>query len=159
MGEFFKGWRRKTGLALLAMACVLMVGWMRSRLFQDTFTVSLRSSSQIRLVSASQHLVIAKINISMAEGEASNRERFWMSRRIDFTGWLFTSADTTPIYFGFHGHSFWIDEHLIVVFGTSVSVTKLHFPYWSLVLPLTLLSAWMILIKPRKVKLATGSTP
>ena len=32
-------------------------------------------------------------------------------------------------------------------------------PYWSLVLPLTLLSAWLILVKPRKAKAATGSTP
>ena len=32
-------------------------------------------------------------------------------------------------------------------------------PYWSLVLPLTLLSAWLILAKPRKAKAATGSTP
>ena len=32
-------------------------------------------------------------------------------------------------------------------------------PYWSLILPLTLLSAWLILAKPRKVKPATGTTP
>ena len=32
-------------------------------------------------------------------------------------------------------------------------------PYWLLVLPLTLLSAWLILAKPRKAKAATGSTP
>ena len=31
-------------------------------------------------------------------------------------------------------------------------------PYWSVVLPLTLLSAWLILVKPRKAKTATGST-
>ena len=30
--------------------------------------------------------------------------------------------------------------------------TILYIPYWSLVLPLTLLSAWLILIKPRKAK-------
>ncbi len=30
-------------------------------------------------------------------------------------------------------------------------------PYWSLVLPLTLLSAWLILAKPRKAKAATVS--
>ena len=35
MREFFRGWRRKTGLATLAMACVLTVLWMRSHLVQD----------------------------------------------------------------------------------------------------------------------------
>ncbi len=151
MGEFFKGWRRKAGLVTLAMACVFMVGWMRSHLFQDTITIPLSFGSQIRLVSASQQLVLATINIRTGKGEASNRERFWISRRIgDTGGWVYTSADTTPIYFGFHGHSFWRDKHFFANGGTSVSVTKLHFPYWSLVLPLTLLSTWLILIKPRK---------
>jgi hypothetical protein len=30
VGDFFKGWRRKTGLVTLAMACVLTVAWMRN---------------------------------------------------------------------------------------------------------------------------------
>ena len=30
MMEFFRGWRRKVGVVTLAMACVFMVGWVRS---------------------------------------------------------------------------------------------------------------------------------
>lgn len=30
MGEFFKGWRRKTGLATLLIACVLLAPWVRT---------------------------------------------------------------------------------------------------------------------------------
>ena len=30
MGEFFKGWRRKAGLVMLAMACLLSLAWLRS---------------------------------------------------------------------------------------------------------------------------------
>jgi len=30
MREFFHGWRRKIGVVTLVMACVLMVGWVRS---------------------------------------------------------------------------------------------------------------------------------
>ena len=43
--------------------------------------------------------------------------------------------------------------------GTSWPFAMCVIPYWSLVLPLTLLSAWLILAKPRKAKAATGSTP
>lgn len=159
MYEFFKGWRRKAGLVALAMACVLTVAWMRSHILQDTFTVSGRFGSQIQFVSVSQRLVIAKIKIRMGKGEASNRERFWKSRRIDYYGWQFTSADTLPIYVAFHRHGFRIDGQVYDYGSTSVSITKLHFPYMSLILPLTLLSAWLILVKPRKAKAATGSTP
>jgi len=31
MGEFFKGWRRKTGVVTLVMACVFMSAWVRSQ--------------------------------------------------------------------------------------------------------------------------------
>jgi hypothetical protein len=41
-------------------------------------------------------------------------------------------------------------------YGSLKAVTV---PYWSLVLPLTLLSAWLILVKPRKAKPAIGSAP
>ena len=40
MGEFSKGWRRKAGLATLAMALVLMMGWMRSYITRDSFAGS-----------------------------------------------------------------------------------------------------------------------
>ena len=42
MGDFFQGWRRKTGLALLAMALLLMMAWMRTAVVMDqiNFTVN-----------------------------------------------------------------------------------------------------------------------
>lgn len=39
MREFFRGWRRKTGCVTLVVACLLMVGWMRSRANLDTVSV------------------------------------------------------------------------------------------------------------------------
>jgi len=29
MGDFFRGWRRKSGIVTLVLACVFFVGWMR----------------------------------------------------------------------------------------------------------------------------------
>lgn len=36
MFAYFRGWKRKTGLALLIVACVLMAGWIRSLWSFDT---------------------------------------------------------------------------------------------------------------------------
>src|SRR5882757_1087048 len=35
MREFFHGWRRKAGCVTLVMACMLMIGWMRSRVVHE----------------------------------------------------------------------------------------------------------------------------
>ncbi len=52
----------------------------------------------------------------------------------------------------------WTDTSTAAQHRTSRQ-TLYFIPYWSLVLPLTLLSAWLLLVKPRKAKAATGSTP
>ena len=39
MREFFRGWRRKIGLATLGLACALMLAWIRSPFFADYVAV------------------------------------------------------------------------------------------------------------------------
>jgi len=39
MGNFFHGWRRKTGVVTLIMACMFMGGWIRSLSETDVFTL------------------------------------------------------------------------------------------------------------------------
>jgi len=156
MGEVLKGWRRKFGSVTLVMACVLMGGWMRSCLFQDTFTFTPQSGSQIQLVSASQHLLIAKIDVDPQSNYLSRQMRFWTSRRIDdLGGWLFTSVGNKPIpkpmiYLGFRGHGFWINRDVYDWGGKPFSFATLHVPYWSIVVPLTFISLWLLLSKSRK---------
>ena len=56
MGDFFKGWRRKTGIVALVMACVFMTGWVRTYSVTDDIhvplgkTTSFCASSYRRLV-------------------------------------------------------------------------------------------------------------
>ncbi len=127
VGEFFKGWRRKAGLVTLAMACVLMVGWMRSYLIIDA--VSLGAVKQ------GQSLMSKGGRLGLTDQWFYDKDQlYWKS---------FTIAQAR-IMFPIHGGPdirFWV------------------VPYWSLVLPLTLLSAWLILAKPRKAKAATGNPP
>ena len=102
MGEFFRGWRRKAGLATLAMALLLMAGWMRSYMNQEYVYVH-RTPSHYKIISYDGRLR-------------------WVRDEMSYRQYELWSV-----------------------------------PYWSLVLPLTLLSAWLILIKPRPAKSAKES--
>jgi hypothetical protein len=44
MREFFRGWRRKFGIGILAIACVFVVGWTRSLSVADEVNIPYRSA-------------------------------------------------------------------------------------------------------------------
>ena len=126
MREFFKGWRRKAGLVTLAMACVLMLGWMRSRMVYD----------QCIWADSNHKNVVYSLN-----GEF---------------GWLRWSTNRSQqmsfgsVPMGSEDEAKWRMLHdMIRVMHEAREWTC---PYWCLAIPLTLLSAWLILGKPRKVK-------
>lgn len=39
MREFFRSWRRKTGVLALVIACFLMAGWIRSLVWKDSLVI------------------------------------------------------------------------------------------------------------------------
>src|SRR5690242_1489835 len=51
MREFFKGWRRKVGCALLLMACVFMVAWVQNRFYADHAQIVITGASNISALS------------------------------------------------------------------------------------------------------------
>jgi len=103
MGEFFKGWRRKTGVVTLVMACVFTGGWVRSyrgdyfQLFSRTFF--------------SNDGAIAEI------------------------GWGRPPSD---------------DRHPFA--SSSMHFEKWRCPYYLTTVPLTLLSVYLLLARPRVAK-------
>ena len=136
MREFFNERRRKIGVVTLVLACVVMAGWMRSSFVQDQFTFQLFWwLPHVELVSAFNHVILATLDIE------TNGVPTWMSEKATVKKWRLnycgTSA-TTPISdqaFSVGGEVFGIGV------GTStVSAIWCEFPYWSIVLPLTLLS-------------------
>lgn len=47
VSEYFKGWRRKLGCITLGMACVLMIGWLRSLVVWDSIQFSIGGALQL----------------------------------------------------------------------------------------------------------------
>ena len=140
MGDFFKGRRRKAGVVTLMMALWFMGGWLRSEGGYSTTTIF---DSSYQWVSFDGNLYLGRL----------------------------TPNSGHPIFVGIGGHaeppfivdpwsqvdSIWRREFagFQIGEGTSIHVPSIKIqigivPYWSIVLPLTLISAFLLLTKPRK---------
>ena len=149
MGDFFQGWRRKAGLVTLAIALLLTVVWMRSYLVEDYLHIRHKPSLHgVRSFDG----CLAWVRVSPSQF----RQRIqWRSIPISelgpgshWGGWKF---EWRWKWCGF-------DCGAASTATTGVRGQMWAIPYWSLVLPLTLFSAWLLLIKPRPAKSAKESS-
>ena len=148
MHEFFQGWRRKAGLATLVMALVLTVAWMRSFVITDDLYLEFGKATH------RVHSLHGCLCWIMGNGQQSPMSFQWSSgppnphsEPWDDIGYYKGTWRLAGVTIG--------TGQMQLDFGWS-KVNVVVAPYWSLVLPLTLLSAWLILRKTRK---ATGGTP
>ena len=155
MGEFFKGWRRKAGLVTLAMACLLTCAWMRSYMIRECVCIPRRSSDH-NIESHGGGLHWYRDTPSIGNGGIR-----WHSESLS-TPLISGGIGISPISLRrLIGKAEWgwrwagFDFGVVIIEGRISSVRRSDFcivPYWSLVLPLTLLSAWLILVTPRNEK-------
>ena len=141
MGEFFKGRRRKAGCGALVIAAILTVTWMRSYSFEDKLGFA-SGKSVHDILSCSGTIQWHKSTPAwIASGWSTNAlspsdnvispfdtEFFKTNRRWEWHGLIFCEAE------------FLFDD---------LKVTAWIFPYWMVVLPITLYSAYMIHWNPR----------
>ncbi len=158
MGEFFKGWRRKTGLVTLAMACVLMVAWMRSLLVEDL--VLQVGQSQTYFTSGNGSIQWDQITHTsgqpISDGDAPLR---WEIRRLPDHDGVTLPIKEDRVQWRREGLGFRIVVAEYPLYPKHSEWTEFQMrrgrwavSYSSVTIPLTLLSAWLILIKPRKAK-------
>ena len=167
MGEFFKPWWRKIGVVTLLMACTFMGLWIRSRHITDTLTFRIEESSTRQCLTTSQqglkwtrrsgsgqYVVNPEfMNISWSSDDSQYAEDY---RPLN-DGW---DIDWNWQYCGFQFGEYYLGsssklEHaaddmtpqLTLVFARLV---LWNVPYWSIVIPLTPLSAFLLLSKPKK---------
>lgn len=152
MGDVFKGWRRKIGVVTLVMACVLMAGWARSQRIGECFNVShagtrrydlgsdqnrvflsllsAQSGDSIRLRNSNGTEVFVPFYMKMSRGlerRLTECKTEWRCQLWGFEIWKVQTPDIPQFR----------------------NLTVMFIPYWSIVLPMTLLSAYLILWKPR----------
>ena len=149
MRDFFKPWRRRIGLLTLVMACVFMAGWVRSSLSRDWIRFH-SGKHWVEFGSDSQRLycmvdyskdyvnkdgatwkfpsfgtaVISQLD-PLAPATLDDSHRSWSRHWLGFYVWQKT-------YWDFY------QSTLTVI------------PYWSVVIPLTLASAFLLLSTQRR---------
>lgn len=138
MNGYFRHLRRKVGAVTLALACFLAIAWVRSKLAGD-FLILPRKE----VISINGALITRFAGLGAPE-------------IVTYQAMTFSNADDRTsyddewdwLYYGFGYRSFavtWITKGL----RTTSTTFDYRFPYWAIAIPVTLLSAWLLLSKPR----------
>lgn len=158
MGEFFKPLRRKAGCVALVLACVLVAGWLRGTTVHEKGFCPLWSGSiaWIETGDGLLELGITRTTHDLSDAHPLSKIPLWESYapeehspriQIELADRLFAVGD-----FGIFTRAG--NYHLSIA-----GVEFVAFPYWSLAAPLTLLSACLLLSKPRSHTSTTTEPP
>jgi hypothetical protein len=135
MYTYFHGWRRKAGLVTPVMACATMGAWFRSFVLCDAIVVRSGTRWVDAIVADAGHLMWADI-CDVAPDPLIQWKQFPMA--------MF--RDQESIEWHKLGFSFAIGEFR----SPKTAAGRIwSAPYYALVSPLTLLSAYLLLRKPR----------
>ncbi len=134
MREFFHGWRRKFGVVTLVIACALAGIWIRSRAVEDVaaFTIS----DRLHMITSS----CGRLTWWACNGTGGPRH------------WLEWTADAIeqPVP---RDREHWVVATYFVPGSDDPERNRVSYwtlRYYSIAIPITLLSAYLILWKPRK---------
>ena len=153
MGEFFHGWKRKFGVATLVLACVFAAGWMRSLTVQDQFFGQHHQSVHILI---SMDGAVSWMRCSPVFLKVPIRWQ-WISqdstdRRAVQDTWTNQLVENVDWKWGLCGFVFGCASmgRSDLQFGTWTQRDEVwQAPYWSIVIPLIIISAYLLLSKPR----------
>ena len=146
MREFFRGWRRKCAVVTLLMACVFAAAWVRSLSTSDAILIPRTKSEFIRLDSRSGRFSWNNVH----NDQVTIPTMIWRSDVI-------VGTDEDSVF----DHSHYIYEWRWL-WGT-IDVGRVHspgdgrvrakyviLPYWFITIPLALISAFLLLSRPRQ---------
>ncbi len=121
MREFFRGWRRQVGVLTLLLELVVITAWCRAQNTSD-WMVMCSNDRMYRLESASSDIALIR----------------------DFDP---PPVDGFPVWFGPSLVTMDVLDGIDEMFPQSTLLVSV--PHWSVVIPLTFISLWLLLKKPR----------
>ena len=152
MGEFFYGWRRKTGVVTLVMASVFMGLWVRGCSVIDRIVFTRKPSPYLTSILLSHQGMLWEKTESLTPTGGAFANNLWSVWTIN-KEWSDPQSLLTTWYpivkwrwriFGFDcGVCFNSDGDFRFAFCL--------IPYWSVTIPLTLISLRLLLSKPRQL--------
>jgi hypothetical protein len=144
LSEFFRGWRRKLGIVTLLMACIVMVEWIRSLTNSTQFSVRAEKDACVGIQSANQvfSLFYWRFNHPSMNWDAQEDIEFVVYPFAEQPGAKNWPQGEFRWRIGDFG---WQDSSI----GPDHRMMQFIAPHWSIAVPLSLLSAFWLLIKPR----------
>ncbi len=149
---FFKPPRRKVGVLTLFMACVFATGWVRSNVHEDNLGIG--------FVTAHDHFFSRRQYLGWTRFRSASGplkyQTGWYSQpvRLISLGFISNSTEQGWSRLGFDFETGRFLEDLLtgqVIEGKApIEWVGFTVPYWSVVIPLTLISLWLLLFKPRQ---------
>lgn len=154
VGNYFFGWKRKWGLVTLVIAIALAIGWIRSLLTRDDSSFVTHGNWNMVIL---KNGYIAWCLAGEAKPGGARSRRFWTSFPHQGLNALYPIWRHVLESMGVDcGGQFYRYEFVYGTFGDEESkygpVTVVIIPYWSIVMPLTFVSAGLLLVKARKPK-------
>ena len=143
MYEYFKGWRRKFGLLTLLLALPFLGGWVRSFSNVDTLIpYAPRNPGKCFYLVISERSAVKFVRVYGTDVFALSPSRFFNSVPIKPANPTL-SVECRWQFCGF--------EFRDGPLGAGeIKMTAYVFPYWAIVIPLTVVSAYLLLTTPRK---------
>ena len=152
VSSYLKPLRRKVGVVTLVTACVFSSGWVRSMRCTDSLRIKCGSFSNDEIVSDDGHLLWNHqiINLRQLISPVSWPRISWSVYSFKGLGRIGDEKIAFQIKslrcgVGYHSATISRDGKIVSVPSNLVFFA----PYWPIVIPLTLLSAWLLLSKPR----------
>lgn len=157
MSTYFKPLRRKVGVATLMIACVLCLFWVRSFELHEELLFVIRDGVDV-VASGAGTVGFAKLTpvpdgfrktpaiYSEPISATDNHDFYWKQRNVQWR-WTWGGFD-----FGTG----------LVTNGTTadkIQIDRWAIPYWAIILPMTLLSAWLLFSRHRASKLRPAAEP
>jgi len=148
MREFFGGWRRKLGVVTLAMACLFAAGWVRSIWTEDRIHIPMKDDDTIVFGSAYGSLIVEswpdQVRFFHID-KSKARYPKWQHQSLGIIASEQFEWRTPEWRWRWNGFGY---GHFPLM-QTKDAASFLLVPYWSIVIPLTLVSAYLLLSKPR----------
>ncbi|MEI8019196.1 MAG: hypothetical protein WCH39_13415 [Schlesneria sp.] len=148
MGDFFHGWRRKTGCVTLLMAVAFMAGWVRSFSVGDDFKFASGLGHYFLLTSYSGEIQFLRWEDRYPQPNFV----FWRSWRASEAHW--SQPEPLRDLTGFNLSRVIRSTRFTLMIAPTTTTQLIGFvcPYWVIVIPLTLLSGFLLLMNGRVLK-------
>ena len=156
MGNFFHGWKRKLGIFTLVMACAFSAECLRS--FRQSNIVCLRTGIHWQDVFGSLDGQLIVGYTYSPFGDLNQGNKFVTLFPPEMSAEWLEELDRVWSCCGFSNYESPVPKLVFPSFEPTAARVWI-IPYWSIVIPLSLISTWLLLSKARESAHATTVEP